>query len=248
MRMKSKIAGLLFIILPGLLVGESAKPAAVAITSEPSHHLVLKNDKVRVFKVEVAPHASTLLHQHDHDYLFVTLGESEVSNEVQGKPPVTLQLKNGEIHFVKGGFAHVAKNLSDKPFRNVTIELMQTAQGEVRVCDSAKEKCNVQFGSQCSIGGLVICASTKDLITAANFRVRETTIPASLSSAAQQNHNGYLLIAISALQLRSKTGKGKGASLISKKGGDVAWMPGGNTGTLTNLAKTPARFITLEFE
>jgi len=247
MRMKSKIACVLFLLLPGFLAGQMANPAAVAITSEPSHHLVLDNDKVRAFKVEVAPHASTLLHQHDHDYLFITLGESQVSNEVRGKPPVTLQLKDGETHFVKGGFAHVARNLSDQPFRNVTIELMQPTQGDVKVCDSAKEGCNVQFGQQGSIGGLVICAMTKDLIIAGNFRVRETTIPASLSSAEQVHHNGYLLIAISDLRLRSKPGKG-GASFLSKKAGDVDWAPDGSTGSLTNVTKTSARFITLEFE
>lgn len=247
MRIKSKIASVLFLLMPGFLAGQTANPAAVAITSEPSHHRVLDNNRVRVFKVEVAPHASTLLHQHDHDYLFITLGESQVSNEVQGKLPVTLQLKDGETHFVKGGFAHVARNLSDQPFRNVTIELMQPAQGEVKVCDSAKEGCNVQFGKQGSIGGLVICAATKDLITARNFRVRETIIPAGLSSAVQTHHNGYLLIAITDLRLRSKPGKG-GTSRFSKEAGDVAWMPGGSTETLTNLAKTPARFITLEFE
>jgi len=245
--MKAKIAGLLVIVLQGFSAGQSANPATVAITSEPSHHLALENDKVRVFKVEVAPHASTLLHQHDRDYLFVTLGESEVSNEVHGKPPVKLQLKDGEAHFLKGGFAHVARNLSDKPFRNVTIELKEAARGDVRVCDSAKESCNLQFGSQCSIGGLVICAITKELIAAQNFRVRETTIPASLSSAAQLHQSGYLLIAITDLQLRSRPGKGRSAFSIVKEAGDIGWMDAG-TGTLTNVAKTPARFVTLEFE
>ena len=60
-----------------------------------------------------------------HDYVFVTLGDAHVSNEVEGKPPVDLKLANGDARFVAGNFAHVAKNLSDQPFRNVTIELMQ---------------------------------------------------------------------------------------------------------------------------
>jgi hypothetical protein len=78
---------------------------------------------MRVFKVEVAPHASTLMHRHRHDYLFVALGDAHVSNEVEGKPPVDLKLSDGETRFVAGNFAHVAKNLSDQPFRNATIEL-----------------------------------------------------------------------------------------------------------------------------
>src|SRR5437899_9197157 len=100
-------------------------PSEVELTSEPSHHLALENEYVRVFKVEVAPHAATLMHRHRHDYVFVTLGASKVSNEVEGKAPLTLKLQDGETRFTPGGFAHIAKNLSDQPFRNVTIEFLQ---------------------------------------------------------------------------------------------------------------------------
>src|SRR6202158_5781508 len=112
----------LFLLIP-FLAGQTT--TEVAITSEPSHHLFLENEFVRVFKVEVSPHVSTLLHRHGHDYVFVTLGDAHVSNEVEGKPPVDVKLTDGATHFVPGSFAHVAKNFSDQPFRNVTIELLQ---------------------------------------------------------------------------------------------------------------------------
>src|SRR5262245_21801632 len=85
---------------------------AVEITAEPAHHLALANEQVRVFQVEVAPHASTLLHRHGHDYVFVTLGEVHISNEVVGKPSVELMLADGETRFTPGDFAHVARNLA----------------------------------------------------------------------------------------------------------------------------------------
>ncbi|HYK50517.1 MAG TPA: hypothetical protein VEU94_12385, partial [Terriglobales bacterium] len=82
----------------------SAQTASeVEITAEPSHHLALENQYVRVFKVEVAAQASTLMHRHRYDYIFVTLGPSQVVNEVAGKPPVTLKLQDGETWFVPGG-------------------------------------------------------------------------------------------------------------------------------------------------
>jgi quercetin dioxygenase-like cupin family protein len=74
-----------FLLIPFLAAPTTIE---VQITSEPSHHLVLENEYLRVFKVEVAPHASTLMHRHRHDYVFVTLGDAHVSNEVEGKPPV----------------------------------------------------------------------------------------------------------------------------------------------------------------
>src|SRR5216683_6556866 len=120
-----KRALLLFLLIPFLAAQTTSE---VEITSEPSHHLALENEYIRVFKVEVAPHASTLMHRHRHDYVFVTLCDAQVSNEVEGKPPVDLELADGETRFVPGNFAHIARNLSDQPFRNVTIELMQAEE------------------------------------------------------------------------------------------------------------------------
>jgi len=120
--MKLRSAFLLIISSAVLLFAQTPE---VEITAEPHHYLVLQNPFVRVFKVEVAPHAATLMHHHRHDYVFVTLGASEVENDVQGKPPATLKLKDGDTYFLPGGFAHIAKNLVDQPFRNVTIEFMQ---------------------------------------------------------------------------------------------------------------------------
>src|SRR5204862_1431382 len=105
------------------LFGQSV--SEVEITAEPHHRLALENQYVRVFKVDVPPHESTLMHRHRHDYIFVTLGASEVSNEVEGKPASTLKLQDGETRFTPGNFAHIARNLASTPFRNVTIEFLQ---------------------------------------------------------------------------------------------------------------------------
>jgi len=92
---------------------------------EPHHHLKIENEYVRVYDVEVPPHENTLLHQHDHDYIYVSLGRSEVVNAILSKPEIHLRLQDGETHFTRGGFAHVARNVADTPFRNVTIELLK---------------------------------------------------------------------------------------------------------------------------
>jgi quercetin dioxygenase-like cupin family protein len=105
-----------------------AKTLVFPITQEEHHHLVLENEYVRVFHVEVAPHSETLYHQHDMDYVFVTLGDSKVASERADGKSTTLELKDGETRFTKGGFAHKAVNLSDKPFVNVTVELKKPAE------------------------------------------------------------------------------------------------------------------------
>ena len=118
---KSRVAGLLFLATAALAQHQQS----VEITSEPSHHLVFQNEYVRVFDVTVAPRATTLVHRHNYDYLFVTLGDSDVVSVRPGEKPVALKLKDGEVRFTPGNFAHAAINQSDRPFHNITIELLK---------------------------------------------------------------------------------------------------------------------------
>ena len=149
--MKMKI--LFCLALPVLafsLDAQSPEPAPLAhgnVPGEPHHHLKIENEYVRAYYVEVPPHDQTQLHQHDHDYLFVSLGPADVINAVLNKPEVHLVLNDGETHFTRGGFAHVARNVSDAPFRNITIELMKPQteprnQCEKIIADLPVEDCN----------------------------------------------------------------------------------------------------------
>ncbi len=208
----------------------------VEITSEPSHHLALENESIRVFKVEVAPHASTLMHRHRHDYFFVTLGDAHVSNEVEGKPPVDLNLADGETRFVPGNFAHVAKNLSDQPFRNATIELMQDEK--LRQTPSHWPEEN---GVKTFPGGRIMTLFVKD-----GVRVSEVNLEPGAIVPSHHHDGPHLLVAVSDLDIRSDV-EGMGPMPGKFKSGEVKWLPGGYTHTLTNVGKSPARFVTVEF-
>jgi len=125
---------LAFFLLTSSLSAQAPELVPLAhgnVPGEPHHHLKIENEYVRAYYVEVPPHEATQLHQHDHDYIYVSLGASDVVNAVLNRPEIHLQLKEGETHFTRGGFAHVARNLADTPFRNVTIELLKP-QGDAR--------------------------------------------------------------------------------------------------------------------
>src|ERR1700737_3880501 len=72
---------------------------AVALKAEPHHHLAFENDYVRAFHVEVGPHQSTLLHRHDRDYVFISLGDASVTNAVAGLPEAQVKLKDADARF-----------------------------------------------------------------------------------------------------------------------------------------------------
>ena len=226
-----------FLLLLWLTVLVLAQQPTVMITAEPSHHLALENEYVRVFKVEVAPRQATLLHFHGHDYLFVTLGDSHVSNEVEGKPSVELTLPDGDTRFVPGNFAHVARNLSDQPFRNVTIELMQdekmrNAPSPWPANDGGKDFTGVRVK--------VIAARDGARISAVELQPG-ATVPS-------HHHDGpHLMVAVSDLDLRSDV-EGMGPMPGRFKSGDVKWLPGGYTHTLTNMGSSVARMVTIEFK
>jgi quercetin dioxygenase-like cupin family protein len=228
--MNSKIA-VLAALLPALALAQS--PASeVAITAEPHHHLVLENAQVRVFLVEVAPHTATLMHRHDHDYFFVTLGATEIENDVAGKPPISLKLQDGETRFSTGGFAHIAKDLGDTPFRNVTIELLQPGPATAGGGDEKPRELP---------GATITPVLVKD-----GVRVSDVRLKAGGTIPRHHHDDPHLVVAVTDLNLRSEV-EGQAAATRTLKAGEVAWIPGGITHTLTNLAPGEARLITLEF-
>ena len=108
----------------------AAASPGVPMTQEPHHHLVFQNSFVNVYEIEVAPGYATLMHQHDYDNLFVVFGDADLTNAVAGENPTKLELPDLGIHFAREPYAHIIANNGKLPFRNITVELLQT-QGQV---------------------------------------------------------------------------------------------------------------------
>jgi quercetin dioxygenase-like cupin family protein len=214
-----------------------AQPAAVDITAEPHHHVVLQNQYVRVFNVELAPRDQIQMHRHDHDYVFVTVGDSEIENDVAGKPPATLKLQDGDTRFLPGGFSHVVKDLANTPFRNVTVEFLQDEKA--RKTPSAKWE--EERGVDILEGGTQDILFVKD-----GVRVTDVQLQPGASIPKHRHAGPHLVVSLSDYELRSDV-VGKSSKTMQQKTGDVSWVPGGYTHTLTNSGKQSARFITLEF-
>lgn len=220
-----------------LTVTVSVAAPEVELTSEPSHHLALENSYIRAFKVEVAPKAATLMHRHRHDYVFVTLGPSEVSNEVEGKPPVTLKLQDGEVRATDGGFAHIARNLAATPFRNITVEFLQ----DEKMRAASPAKWDDERSLQVLLHGTQQVLFVKD-----GVRVSEIELQVAGSVPRHRHTHPHLVIALTDLLLRNDV-VGKPVANVEMKSGDIKWVEAGLTHSLTNVGTTNARFVTLEF-
>ena len=221
-----------FLLATALLAAQ----AEVEITAEPHHRQILANAQVRVFSVDVAPHTDTLMHWHRHDYIYVMFGQSEVVNAVQGKPPVTGSLQDGQVGFAPGPFAHIVRN-QDHPFRNVTIELLQDAQ-----LHHSTHKWDEDRGLDILPGGTKQILWVKDAIRATEFELQPRA-SAPISDAP------YLLVAVSDLHLYQTAAPNAPMSfsmIVDLKPGEVQWFPAHHRPMLMNMG-APAKFVTLEF-
>jgi len=222
------------LLLPALLFAQSAPE--VELTAEPHHHLVFANDQVRVFHVDVPPHADTLMHWHRHDYIYVMLGATEVINAIKGKDPVTVKLQDGQVGFLSASYAHVAQNQTGQAFHNVTIEILQ----DEKLRHSAA-KWDEERGLNVLHGGTEEILFVKDGVRVTEFELQ----PGGM--VPKHHHAGpELVVSLTDYELRSDQ-EGKSPVAISTRTGESAWIPGGYTHTLTNTGHTPAKFVTLEF-
>ncbi len=217
----------------------------IEITAEPHHHLTFTNDQIRVFYVEAPPHSETLMHWHRHDYVFVTLGDSNVVSAVKGKDPVTLKLADGETRFTPGNFAHITRNLSDQPFRNVTIELLQdeklrSAHAQQDAADTEKSR-----GLEILHGGTQEVFWVHDGVRASLFELQ----PGGVDPGQQHSqHAGPELVVAVADSNLFEGVPVKGFRPSPPLGsGEVRWLPAGSSHMLTNVGKKTAKFVTLEF-
>jgi oxalate decarboxylase/phosphoglucose isomerase-like protein (cupin superfamily) len=230
---------ILFLCLTAVLAAQGAPE--VEITAEPHHHLVLENAFIRVFSLDVPPHTESLMHRHRHDYIYVMLGPTEVVNAVEGKDPVTVKLVEGETHFSPGPFAHIARNISDQPFRNLTIEILDDAK-----LRQSTAKWDEDRGLDILQGGTKQVLFVKDSIRVTEFEL----LPGGV--VPMHHHAGpHLLVAVSDLDLQEHTRSDAEAqskrSLRSEESGDCEWIPGGYSHSITNVGAHPAKFVTLEF-
>ena len=223
--------------LTTFLTAQSQQP--VEITAEPHHHQTFANAQVRVFSVELPPHAETLMHWHRHDYIYVTLGDSEVVNTVQGKDPVTVKLQDGQTGFLPGNFAHVARNLRDQPFRNVT-------SNSCRTTNSAPRPRNGSGSSEEDRGLDILHGGTKEILFVKDgVRVSEIELQPDGVMPSIPRSGPLLLVAINDLDLFTNDPRTHGghepnpAAPSHLSSGNTLWLPMASSAPSSTPATTP---------
>ena len=225
--------------------------APVPLTREPSHRLALENEYTRVFQVEAAPRAATKLHQHERDYVLVSIGAAEITNAVQGQSPLDVSLADGDTRFVPGPFAHVVINRGATPFRNVTIEIRKKTTKEICGFEGTPPCATTTrvTGGTMSVGPASAALPFRKETLFETDAVRASRLRLEPGGKTPEHEDEWprLLVAVSDIELTS-TPRGGEAKVVRKKAGDIVWLPAEGPHTVSNPGAQPAQFVTLEFQ
>jgi len=212
---------------------------AVPISEEHHHHLVFENSFTKVWEVEVPAHESTLMHQHDNDYVYLVLGDADITNAVAGKAPVKLHLADTTVNFSRGPFAHIAKIDGDVAFRNVTIELLRPPQGEPNKSYASLDAAlGSAAGKEASIAkGITLLETNEVRVFAAGIARGKVWSP-----PAGHDH----LVVLPDRMHDSSAPKEANAPMFPA--GMVSWVPSGGHWSVRNDSPEQMKVLVLEFK
>lgn len=213
------------------------EPEVLPLEAEPHHHLALRNQYVKLYQVEVAPHDAVKLHRHDTDAISLSLSESLVTVHSPRKPDVQQKLAYGQIRLQSQGYVHSTSVEGETPFRNVTVELLRPQTRERNGCAQviASEPLHCQgphpglapgvpqFETDQTLVGLLLVKAKERVVI--GEPTRATLIVALDSGATHSGENGRVSL------LRS---------------GDFVWLEGGKS-AFRNESAAEVRLVCFAF-
>jgi len=153
----------------------------IAVSDEPHHHLVVDNEYVRAYAVEIGPHQSTLCHLHTLPYLLYVAGEAEIVSTPRNGDTEKHHYFPDYCDFAPAGLEHVVENLLDTPFRNMIFEVMPATEKLHRLGLGFSNVAGVHIALLYS--GEAICA---ELITLSSGSQAEIAGPAVIASPYEE--------------------------------------------------------------
>jgi hypothetical protein len=211
-------------------------PTGVPIAEEPHHHLVFQNDFVNVYEIEVPSGYATLMHQHDYDNLFVVFGEADLTNAVAGENPTRLHLPDLGVHFAREPYAHFIANNGKRPFRNITVELLQTQGRVTNVYPSINDALKGAPPDDDGIRQSLVLGTDKVQVTA-------VSVPGDKSWVPPQDGRDRLVILLDKIN----NGSGTRDKTFPFPAGMVAWFPADTDLSVPNASDQQMKLMILEF-
>jgi hypothetical protein len=235
---------------------QSIQERVVSLRDEPHHQLILQNDFANIYRVAVPPNDSTLMHRHDLPYLAINFGAGNITNTLQGQKETTLILRDGQLIYSPGGFAHVARTNSGSAFRNITVELVKpqgTARNLCKQVVAGPLACPQQQQQVASAEGTASqrksAAGNADDVApyfeTNEVRVEVVTVSMQREYVDESPKENALLVAMTNSNMSAEVG-GHNASFLHS--GDILWMPAGEARKVNDFLGTRSNFLLVCFK
>ncbi len=211
--------------------------AAGQMASESRYRLILENETVRVYRLELPPGFRAPSFQNAHDVVWVALNDARVRFVMRDKDPVTIDFRAGDARFFRSFATERVVNEAAAAFRAVVVELKARGLGSLA--------CGCGSGAERALCG---CAGSPPLpelwaVGLGRLTVAGSTLAAGEGFLGAGTRDDSLLIAITPLELRDQ---GRQPRILQLQPGAVVWLAAGEH-RWRNFGAASARFITVEF-
>jgi len=214
--------------------------SVVDISNDSHHHLLLENDKLRIFAVDLGAHESTPLIRHDHNYLVITLADSEIASWAEGQSGViTYQYNQNDIRFFFGGPARALRNDTPNSYHNLTIEFLNP---KVTTLGFVPKAGRWEYGSSAMLPPADPKKAFVDTLDLGEGKIRDVQLLPDDEYSEPEKPVDELLIPLTDIELK------QGAERIRKSQGELLSILAGHQKKLVNDATTPARMVVVELK
>ncbi|HEY6219217.1 MAG TPA: hypothetical protein VIV65_04105 [Gemmatimonadaceae bacterium] len=216
-------------------------PGAVMARNEPHHHVAYQDKDIRVLRVQIPAHDTTLLHEHGPDYFWIAIGASEIVNAKVGAADAVVKSADGDVHYSPGDFAHIARNNAATPFNNISVELLKEQTHVHNLCEPALANSPLDCRSEPEVRG----ASDHPAFATDQLEVGVITIPPGSVMRPGSDLANAWMIAIDTIDVGRTLmleGTGRWTGGVFRSTGGTDWrLRNRGTATVRLLAITPRR-------
>jgi quercetin dioxygenase-like cupin family protein len=251
---------------------EQKEAAAIPASQVPGRRELMRNKRVVVSTVALAPGASLPMHRHERDYVSVALTDGQIRQTLADQGAVAGTGKKmgrvfgamhvpgatgdreqaGDVAYHQAGFTHAEENKGKNEVRAVTVEFLAPAGKQQDPQKKSNKYCEAGAIAQVRSGsaspkGREACVDEKYLFCTDKFCVEDVTLDRGAVSTKHSHATDHMLVAITDYTLTDEI-VGKGKKVRTKKAGEVEYIPMGITHQLTNTGAAAARFIVIAFK
>jgi hypothetical protein len=224
-------------------------PSVITMDQEPHHHLVMKNDFVKIFNVVVAPGDSIVLHRHDGDTVAIAIGDQKVTVGIPNKPDVHQMNTDGQVRLQPSGYIHSTHVDGAGAYHTVAVELLRPQSGDRNLCAT------VLAGQPLNCPDAPASTSSANYTRKPQFESDQTRIllvrllphkSMNIAESSGSQDASQLIVALDPATISSKSGEEAIKTLLP---GDFVWYDSGlrPTRTLQNQSDQEARIVEIIF-